>query len=235
LPKGEGDVDDGNGKAGRELLRRFVRCLLRRDASVAQDLGRNAPTHHADCNTAYSVLEDFPKASSFLATARIFRTIEDIYVLGPETSARYSFKTKRWIEGAAKDIRGAAWNCDGLVRHYLHKDLGAGRDFLQSLEEWLCRLVEQGNRILISVACSITGGFDLELTSEQWDSIKHGHWLIIEAQHNFRDLGVFQYCFEFNGAEVGTLLAVRVPVDRSGHSEKQVVFDGPWADLTICS
>jgi hypothetical protein len=235
LPKGEGDVDDGNGKAGRELLRRFMRCLLRRDASVAQDLGRNAPTHRADCNAAYSVLEDFPKASSFLATARIFRTIEDIYVLGSETTAQYSFKTKRWSDGSAKDIRGAAWNCDGLVRHHLQKDLGAGRDFLQSLEAWLCRFVEQDKGILLSVACSITGGFDLELTSEQSHSIKRGHWVIIEAQYNFPDHGAFQYCFEFNGAEVGTLLAVRVPVDRSGHSEKQVVFDGPWADLTICS
>jgi hypothetical protein len=226
-------VDDGNGKAGRKLLRRFMRCLLWRDASVTQDLGRNAPTHHPDCNTAYSVLEDFPKACTFLATARIFRTIEDIYVFGSETSAGYSFKTKRWSECAAKDIRGAAWNCDGLVRHYLHKDLGAGRDFLQSLEAWLCSFVEQGNGILLSVACSITGGFDLELTSEQWHSIKQGHWVIIEAQYNFPDHGAFQYCFEFNGSDVGTLLAVRVPIDRAEHSEKQVVFDGPWADLVF--
>lgn len=228
-------MDDGNGKAGRKLLRRFMRCLLWRDASVAQDLGRNAPTHHPDCNTAYSVLEDFPKASSFLAAAKIFRTIEDIYVLGPETTARYSFKTKYWSEGSAKDIRGAVWNCDGLVRHHLQKDLGAGRDFLQSLEAWLCRFVEQDKGVLLSVTCSITGGFDLELTSEQWDSIKHGHWLIIETQYNFPDRGTFQYCFEFNGAEVGTLLAVRVPIDRAEHSEKEVVFDGPWAGLTLCA
>jgi hypothetical protein len=228
-------VDDGNVKAGRKLLRRFMRCLLWRDASVAQDLGRNAPTHRADCNAAYRVLEDFPKASSFLATARIFRTIEDIYVLGPETVAQYSFKTKYWSEGSAKDIRGAAWNCDGLVRHHLQKDLGVGRDFLQSLEAWLCRFVEQDKGILLSVACSITGGFDLELTSEQWDSIKHGHWLIIETQYKLPDRGTFQYFFEFNGAEVGTLLAVRVPIDRAEHSEKEVVFDGPWADLVFCS
>ena len=228
-------MDDGNGKAGRELLRRFMRCLLRRDASVAQDLGRNAPTHHLSCRTAYRVLDDFPRASSFLAAAKIFRAIEDIYVLGPETVARYSFKTKRWSDGSARDIRGAVWNCDAFVLHYLHKDLGAGSDFLQSLEEWLCRLVEQGNGILISVTCSITGGFDLALTSEQWGSIKQGHWLIIETQYNFPDRGTFQYCFEFNGSEVGTLYVVRVPVHRVEHSEKEVVFDGPWADFAFCS
>jgi len=226
-------VDDANGRAGRRLLRRFMRCLLRRDASVTQDLGRNAPTHHIDCSAAQGILEEFPKAWSFLAAARIIRTIEDIYVLNPETSARYSFKTKCWSENSAKDIRGAAWTCDDFVQQYFNKDLRAGRQFLHGLEAWLCASVGQSNATLISVVSPVAGGFELVLTSEQWHQIKQGHWVIIQEQHKFPQLGTFQYCFDFNGSEVGILLAVREPIDPSVHAEKEIVFDGPWADVAF--
>jgi hypothetical protein len=66
------------------LLRRFLRHLLRQDDIVLQSSGLNAPTHQSLGEKPEPILDEFSNARALLSDAKIVRTIEDIHVLKPD-------------------------------------------------------------------------------------------------------------------------------------------------------
>lgn len=228
-----GEVDGGDGLAQINLLRRALPRRLQKDQVAMQDTKCNGPESKFLDEKPEIILNEFPNARALLIGAKIIRTIEDIHVLKPDVSLSYSYKTKTWSRDTARDIRGIAWSCDGLLTQYFNDGSASVRQFLRNLEDELLTSVAPQGTIILRIPSPDHVGVKLIVREEQWCSIKRGYWVILDDRYDIPQIGAFQYIFNFNGSDAGKLQVVRVLLEATVSENYEIVFDGNWDDVAL--